>query len=66
MSVTYSVQDFCREHGISRGLFYKLLRQGLGPNIIKVGRRTLISHEAAREWRRRMEYESNPSLREAA
>ncbi len=65
MSVTYSVQDFCREHGISRGLFYKLLRQGLGPNIIKVGRRTLISQEAAREWRRRMEYESNPSLREA-
>ncbi len=65
MSVTYSVQDFCHEHGISRGLFYKLLRQGLGPNIIKVGRRTLISQEAAREWRRRMEYESNPSLREA-
>ena len=66
MSVTYSVQDFCHEHGISRGLFYKLLRQGLGPNIIKVGRRTLISQEAAKEWRRRMEYESNPSLREAA
>ncbi len=66
MSVTYSVQDFCHEHGISRGLFYKLLRQGLGPNIIKVGRRTLISQEAAREWRRRMEYESNPSPREAA
>ena len=55
MSVTYSVAEFCREHGISRGLFYNMLREGRGPRVIKAGRRTLISREAAEEWRRRME-----------
>ena len=50
-----SVAEFCRQHGISRGLFYNLLRDGQGPRIMKAGRRTLISEEAAGEWRRRME-----------
>lgn len=55
MSATYSVADFCREHGISRGLFYRLLKDGRGPKTMKLGRRTLISREAADDWRRRME-----------
>ncbi len=55
MTATYSVTDFCREHGISRGLFYQLLKEGRGPRVIKAGRRTLISREAAEDWRRRME-----------
>ncbi len=55
MKSTYSVNEFCHEHGISRGLFYRLLRDGQGPATMKVGRRTLISREAAEEWRRRME-----------
>ena len=66
MCTTYSVQGFCRDHGISRGLFYKLLREGRGPNIIKAGRRTLISQDAAGEWRRRMEHESTPPVSGAA
>jgi len=28
----FSVADFCCEHGISRGLFYQLLKDGKGPN----------------------------------
>ncbi len=60
MTATYSVRDFCREHGISRGLFYRLLREGRGPRVIKAGRRTLISREAAEEWRRRMEGATQP------
>ena len=52
---TFSVAEFCHEHGISRGLFYNLLREGRGPRIMKAGRRTLISQEAAEEWRQRME-----------
>ncbi len=52
---SYSVADFCGAHGISRALFYKLLREGRGPRVMKVGRRTLISREAAEQWRRRME-----------
>lgn len=55
MTATFSVAEFCREHGISRGLFYSLLREGRGPRVIKAGRRTLISREAAADWRRRME-----------
>jgi hypothetical protein len=60
----FSVSDFCREHGISRGLFYNLVREGRGPQVIKAGRRTLISHEAAEQWRREMEeagFERRPS-----
>ena len=55
MTATFSVADFCREHGISRGLFYQLLKDGKGPKTMKLGRRTLISREAADDWRRRME-----------
>ncbi len=54
-NATYSIAEFCREHGISRGLFYNLQRGGRGPRVMKVGSRTLISREAVEEWRRRME-----------
>jgi excisionase family DNA binding protein len=61
-----SVAEFCHQHGISRGTFYKLLAEGRGPKAVKIGRRTLISSEAAEEWRRRMEREAAISGREAA
>ena len=51
----YSVSEFACQHGISRALFYKLLQAGQGPRIIKVGKRTLITNEAAEEWRRSRE-----------
>ncbi len=37
----FSVSEFCRDHRISRGTFYKLLADGRGPRIAKIGRRTL-------------------------
>jgi predicted DNA-binding transcriptional regulator AlpA len=49
------VNGFCREHGISRAHFYNLIKRGHGPTVLRAGRRTLISLEAAAEWRRRME-----------
>ena len=55
MTFMFSVAEFCNAHGISRGTFYKLLNEGLGPTAVKIGRRTLISTESAQEWRRRME-----------
>jgi predicted DNA-binding transcriptional regulator AlpA len=58
-TVANHVNGFCREHGISRAHFYNLLKRGDGPAIMKVGRRTLISAEAAAEWRRRMEALAN-------
>lgn len=49
--LAFSVEEFCRVHSISIGLFYALLKRGEGPEIMKVGLRTLISHEAAARWR---------------
>ncbi len=42
----FSVFGFCVAHGLSRSLFYRLLRSGAGPRIMKCGRRTLILVEA--------------------
>ncbi|MEI9930400.1 MAG: hypothetical protein WDM89_07555 [Rhizomicrobium sp.] len=53
-----SVADFCKLNGIGRATFYKLIGAGRGPRTMKVGSRTLISDEAAEEWRRRMEAET--------
>ena len=50
----YSIAQFCVSHGISRALFYLLLKDGKAPAIMKLGRRTLISAEAATEWRKKM------------
>lgn len=50
------VTEFCRSHGISRALFYLLLRDGTGPRVMRVRGRVLISAEAAREWREQMEH----------
>jgi hypothetical protein len=51
----YSVKEFCCQHGISRALFYKLRQEGNGPGVIKAGKRTLITNEAAEAWRRSLE-----------
>ncbi len=51
----FTIPEFCAAHRISRALFYCLAREGRAPAIIKAGRRTLISAEAAARWRRDME-----------
>jgi hypothetical protein len=51
----YSVRDFCAAHNITKVFFYKLMKEGAGPRIMKVGSRTLISVEAASDWRQLME-----------
>jgi len=57
-SKAYSILQFCSAHSISRALFYLLLKDGRAPAVMKVGRRTLISAEAAAAWRKRMETET--------
>ncbi len=52
---TYTVAQFCKSHNISRSMFYKQLNLGKGPRLMAVGRRRLISNEAAADWRQRME-----------
>jgi hypothetical protein len=58
-----SVSAFCADHGVSRSLFYRLQQEERGPRLTKIGRRTLISAEAAAEWRARMERETEQSAR---
>jgi hypothetical protein len=47
----YSLATFAAAHLISEAFLHKLRAQGLGPREMKVGRRTLISFEAAAAWR---------------
>jgi hypothetical protein len=54
-ALVMTVEEFCQGHRISRGTFYNLLKDNRGPNVMKAGSRTLISNEAAADWRRRME-----------
>jgi predicted DNA-binding transcriptional regulator AlpA len=60
--LAFSIPEFCRWHGISRAHFYNLSKSGDGPAVMRVGRRTLISAEAAAEWRRRMERIASDAL----
>ena len=53
--LAFSIPEFCRRHGISRAHVYNLSKSGDAPVVMRVGRRTLISAEAAAAWRRRME-----------
>jgi predicted DNA-binding transcriptional regulator AlpA len=48
-----SIPEFCKAHGISEGMFYKMKKQnrGLTPREMKIGTRTLITFEAAAKWR---------------
>lgn len=48
-----SIEIFCENHGISRAFYYKLPTD-LRPAEIRVGRRVLISREAASAWREKM------------
>jgi hypothetical protein len=50
-----SIKQFCTLHGISEDMFFKMRRQGWGPAVMRVGTRTLISIEAAAEWRKARE-----------
>lgn len=51
----YSIKGFCETHSISRAQLYKLLKEGRGPRIAHIGRKVLITREAAAEWRRNIE-----------
>lgn len=54
----YTVAQFCNDYSISRTHFYQLGKDGRGPDLMKVGRRTLISAEAAARWRKQMEFDT--------
>lgn len=45
----YDIPTFCGLFGIGRTLTYREIKQGR-LKIVKVGRRTLITTEAAKQW----------------
>src|SRR5215510_11506288 len=51
----FSIREFCAAHRISQSMYFKMRNLGLGPREMAVGRRTLISIEAAADWRRERE-----------
>jgi predicted DNA-binding transcriptional regulator AlpA len=59
----FSIPQFCNSHNVSRAKFYLLAKEGKAPRLMKVGRRRLISVEAAAEWRKKMETEGGKSER---
>ncbi len=50
-----SIASFCKSHGISRATFYNLKQRGQAPKTLLVGRRRLVSADAAAAWRSQME-----------
>ena len=54
-ALAMSIKEFCRLHGISEDMYFKMRREGWGPRTMKVGSRTLISHESAAAWRKARE-----------
>jgi predicted DNA-binding transcriptional regulator AlpA len=47
----YSIKEFCSAHGISISQYYRLKRAKQIPRMMRVGKRYLISVEAAAAWR---------------
>lgn len=55
----YTLEEFCLAHRISRAHFYDLEKEGRAPKrMANVGKKVLISVEAAEQWRREMEAEA--------
>jgi hypothetical protein len=61
-TAAYSIREFCVSHRLSESMYFKLRNQGLGPVEMQVGRRRLISYEAASVWRREREVETATCL----
>lgn len=59
---TYTLAQFMDLHNVSRSNFYRLQRAGKAPRLMRVGRRVLVSAEAAAEWRKRIEDETAAAM----
>jgi hypothetical protein len=50
-----SIDEFAKANGFCRATFYNLKKHGKAPKTFLVGRRRLVSDQAAAEWQRAME-----------
>jgi hypothetical protein len=59
---SYTVQEFCARHNISRPTYHRLRRLGLGPKEMRPAMNLIrITADADREWQRQMQ-KSRPDL----
>jgi len=52
---SFSINEFCVRHALSRSKFYKLRRAGLGPKEMQLGGMVRISAMAEADWQRACE-----------
>jgi hypothetical protein len=57
--LAFTIAEFCKANSFSPAMYWKLKSQGLGPVEMKIGRRVLISMEAASNWQRQRETADN-------
>jgi hypothetical protein len=55
----YTVAEFCQAYRISRSKLYQLWDADIGPRVLKIGAKILITIDAARDWQRERETASN-------
>ena len=59
---TYTVEEFCRRHNLSRSYFYEVLIPiGAAPAMTTLGRHRSITREAAAAWRAQWTGQTLPS-----
>ncbi|MFL9936305.1 helix-turn-helix domain-containing protein [Paraburkholderia sp. RL18-103-BIB-C] len=49
-----TIAEFCARYHINRVTLYKMRRDGIGPEVLLIGRKVLITYRAALEWQQRM------------
>jgi len=57
-ALAMTIDEFCASHRLSPEMYFKLKRADRGPIEMRVGRRRMISAEAAARWRRQREREA--------
>jgi len=50
----YTVAQWCAAWNLSRSTFYSMQRKGVGPEMLYVGNRALVTVEADRAWAEKM------------
>jgi hypothetical protein len=60
----FSIREWCFDAGFSPALYYKRQKNGLGPRVTHVGRRTIIT-EPASEYLKRLDLEAASAPRPA-
>ena len=59
----FSINEWCLDAGFGPALYFKRQKKGLGPRVVHIGRRTIIT-EPADEYLKRLEAASAPRIPE--